>query len=79
MKKIVKNGEVILDGTKAKGELEHEALERLELLTDFIELLEPQINIDSKSAVVFTPTLVRANNNTRAISIIKRVKEILEQ
>ena len=41
MKKIVKNGEVILDGTKAKGELEHEALEQLELLTEFIELLEP--------------------------------------
>ena len=39
MKRLIENGDVILDGTKTRAEKEKEAFEQLEMLYKFVEII----------------------------------------
>lgn len=59
MKRLIENGDVILDGTKTRAEKEKEAFEQLEMLYKFVEI------INNKNVNVYwlkaSPNLYRYN------------------
>lgn len=95
MKKIVKDGDVILDGTAPRYLKEKWAFEQLELLYDFIDIIRPVISIDDKSylhdekgdlpcAIVAARHgrqlfVFRQTFDRKMVNKLKKIKEMLEQ
>lgn len=92
MKKIVKDGDVILDGTAPRYLKEKRAFEQLELLYDFIDIIRPVIGFDipDKDSKDMYCAVVGVQHNDKTFIFmstfdeetvlkLKKIKEMIEQ